>query len=274
MISWTLCTLEHWDVFTSFPYCFQKKPSPNKRKDTPTKQRKTQNKTRKIHQEQIPGLLFAHDYAETRGFHLSDESPTHATTTFTANRRVPNGPEVWQHWESARKFAGGTPEKDQRVTFGICWCGLDVGLGVFVEFVRTICSAKLLWKMLDGIWWNKYGTWVSKHLKYIEITLTAWKRMAWPLPRTRRWENSLMVLWRWSHFACMLELLSRVREIQRRELMVHFQGIFTDHFKLTRKADSYGNCYWQGPQRLLVSTAMNTDEGLLSSDFNWLDAES
>lgn len=75
-------------------YCFFLKRSSNKRKDTPTKQRKKQNKTRKIDQEQIPGLLFAHGYAETRGFHLSDESPTHATTTFTANRRVPNGPEV------------------------------------------------------------------------------------------------------------------------------------------------------------------------------------
>lgn len=135
-----------------------------------------------------------------------------------------------------REFNAG---KNQRVTFGICWCGLDV--------VRGVCEKNMFlkqwtWKNCCERCWIKTNRDMSKHLNYIEITLTAWKRMAWPLPQTRRWENSLMVLWRWSHFACMLELLSRVREIQRRELMVHFQGIFTDHFKLTRKADSYGNC--------------------------------
>lgn len=133
MISWTVCTLDHWDVFTSFPYTVLKKTFLQQKKRHTNQTKKKHNKTIKIHQEQIPGLLFAHGYAETRGFHLSDESPTHATTTFTANRRVPNGPEVWQHWESAnfRRWNAGKN--------GVGWM-LFFGLGVFVEFVRTICS--------------------------------------------------------------------------------------------------------------------------------------
>ena len=176
MISWTVCTLDHWDVFTSFPYCLQKKT--NKRKDTPTKQRKKQNKTRKI-MKNPPGTnswivvcpwLCGNPWfspqrrkRNPRYDHVHRQPPSSQRS-----RGVSIG--------NPRISAGGTPEKNQRVTFGICWCGLDVVLWVrgfswslWEKYVhKTMNMENMLWKMLDGIWWNKYGTWVSKHLNILK----------------------------------------------------------------------------------------------------------
>lgn len=104
-----------------------------------------------------------------------------------------------------RISAGGTPEKT--VWVGCCSLGWGFSWSLWEQYVhKTMNMEKLLWKMLDGIWWNKYGTWVSKHLNILKSHGQHGKEWHGHYHKEEDEKNLLMVLWRWSHFACMLEL--------------------------------------------------------------------